>query len=107
MMITAEIVRAMRADVNGQNRQFFLALLPTERDLLSKGRDHPYWDQWERMVEHLCGQVGDCINLAEEMKDLPPDALDKGYDGTHFGPKTNAIISSILKDYLLLNMTQN
>ena len=40
------------------------------------------------------------MDLSEDLMRVPMDQLDRGYDGTHYGPKANKLIAESIKKYL-------
>lgn len=94
----AALFRAASAEVASSGRQLVLAVLPTERGLLRA--DEGFWRRWDRMTEAVCAGVR-CIDLGEELRRLPVQDIDRGHDGSHFGPRVNDEIARILAERLL------
>ena len=53
------------------------------------------------MVAAICERGMPCIDLLEPLLRTPPADWDLGYDGTHYGPKTNRIIATLVQEQLL------
>jgi len=96
MSVTHRIVLAMRLEISARGKRFILAFLPTERSLLSGQPRKRHWQRWEEMVTEFCEPDMICIDLAEGMRRASKDEIDKGYDGTHFGPRANRLIAKLI-----------
>lgn len=97
MRISATIFQVLAADARNGGRRFILAVLPTERALLRD--DERFWERWDRMIEAVCFGGSACLDLSAELRTLPKEAIDRGYDGTHYGPRVNREIARILGEH--------
>ena len=69
-------------------------LLP-DTALLNQVRSHPGAappSSWSERIAAFRRDGLEVIDLMPVMRAIPADSLDRGYDGTHYGPKTNKII---------------
>jgi hypothetical protein len=96
MLVTKRIVLTMRSEVTAMEKDFILAFLPTERSLLSGRPSDRYWQRWGEMVTDFCQPGMICIDLAQGMRQASRDEIDKGYDGTHFGPRASRLIAGLI-----------
>ncbi len=94
--ISAGIVRAMRADATAHGARFILVLLPSERDLGRLRRRPSYRTQWHAIAAAVARDGVECIDLADAMLAAPADRIDRGFDGTHHGPRMNALIAAVV-----------
>jgi len=93
--VTRAIVRKMRNEVEQQGGSFALVLLPDDVGFLRENRQ--LLSKWRGVAASVCGPDVACINLLEDMKLAPKAKLDKGYDGTHYGPAANRLIAELVE----------
>ena len=43
------------------------------------------------MINSTCGDKILCIDLSLAFLDAPPEQLDRGHDGSHYGPNANGL----------------
>jgi hypothetical protein len=96
MTVTKRIIRAMHSDVESHGERFVLVLLPVR----GRTATQPHWRAWEQMVANLCESGVWCIDLAEQLLEIPGENIDTGYDGTHFGPNASRVIAELIQDGL-------
>lgn len=99
MRISATIFQVLAADARNGGRRFVLAVLPTERALIRD--DERFWERWDRMIEAVCVDGSACLDLSAELREFPKEAIDRAYDGTHYGPRVNREIARILGEHLV------
>jgi len=100
--VSREIFKTMNRDVRQGGKRFFLILVPTTEDLENfRGPlREMHLSVWSDFVNSVCSDEIRCLDLGSEFKDLSPDVVDSGYDGTHFGPLMNLNIAKAVADYL-------
>ena len=54
------------------------------------------------MADDLCAGLDECFDIMPEMQKISLQDLDKGYDGSHYGPSTNKRIAEFIKTTLSL-----
>ena len=92
--VSARIARAMRDDAAARGTRFLLVLLPSERDLGQLRRSAAYRNDWQAIAAALAQDAVPCLDLAPTLLAAPADRIDRGFDGTHHGPRTNALIAA-------------
>jgi hypothetical protein len=92
----------MKNEVVNDGNDFILVFLPTRTDLKKLKRNYFYRRIWQSMVSSICEGDFICIDLSDELRKLPVEELDAGYDGTHYGPKTNRLIAEKIGQQLEL-----
>jgi hypothetical protein len=98
LRISAAILRAMHTDVVTAGKRFAVAVLPTEWAL--EDTDREFWETWDRMIDVICGDGIPCIDLSQALRRIPDEEIDRGYDGSHFGPVLSREIGRALGDGL-------
>ena len=99
VQVSKAIFEAMRNKVERHGRRFVLAILPGE---IWQFRDNPDLVQkWAKMIAAICDQGMPCIDLLGEFRAAPEAELDRGYDGSHYGPKTNRLIAKLVGQHLV------
>ncbi len=94
--VTKAIFRRMDDDVRRDGGKFILVFLPLESELKRLGSDTDYRTRWRAMVDSMCGPAMSCIDLADDLAKLPANQIDRGYDGTHYGPVANRRIGQFI-----------
>ena len=90
----------MNDQVARDGGKFILVILPIWQDLDKLAQNTTFRNKWYTLISSICGTGLDCIDLSGDMLDIPKNQLDNGYDGTHFGPKTNRHIARFIKTHL-------
>jgi len=84
----------MCAESAARGASFLLLLLPSERDLGHLRRRAAYGEQWRAIAAAFTRAGVPSIDLAAELLAAPAEDLDRGYDGTHHGPRANRLIAA-------------
>jgi hypothetical protein len=98
LLVSEKIFEVMNDEVKREGKDFILVILPWQSDLKLIEQDAVYRKHWRAMVSSSCQDM--CIDLSIDFQQSPPDILDKGYDGTHYGPKANRLIAESIWEYL-------
>jgi hypothetical protein len=101
LQISKKIFETMNDYVKQDGNEFILIVLPTRNDLYKLERSKSYGVDWKRMVSYICMDGLNCIDLSTDLMSMPESHLDGGYDGTHYGPKTNRYIAESIKRFLV------
>jgi len=91
--VTGRIAQAMRDAAAERGARFLLVLLPSERDLGKLRSSNAERNAWQGIVGRLSENGMPCLDLAPDLIAAPADRIDRGFDGTHHGPRTNALIA--------------
>ena len=97
MTISRKIFSTMQEAAEKDGRKFLLVVLPTHDDIAQYGKNALFRSQWERMLNSLKRDNTKCIDLMEDFLKVPAEELDHGCDGTHYGPRGNRIIATIME----------
>jgi len=97
-----KIFEVMNEEVKRDRHKFVLVILPTHRGLQLLQSDSTYHNNWYKMVSSTCALELICIDLSQDLQKLPAGQLDRGYDGTHYGPKANQLIAELIRKRLEL-----
>lgn len=100
--VSRAIFAAMNDEVKRDGNRFVLVFLPSHYDLWLLEHYASYRTHWAQMVSVGCRLDLICIDLLADMQSVPEDQLDSGYDGTHYGPKANALIAELIRHRLEL-----
>jgi hypothetical protein len=100
MRVSRKIFEAMNDEVKRDGKEFVLIILPMDNDLKKLQDKSWYRNAWHKMATAIC--VGDllCVDLAKDLQQIPVSLLDKGYDGSHYGPKANRLIAGLIRKHL-------
>ena len=99
--LSKKIFEAMSREVEQQGREFALLILPS-RSALKAYREQPdRAEQWEATVRFVCEAEYPCYDVMREFADLPAGSLDRGYDHSHFGPRTNRRIARFVQERIV------
>jgi hypothetical protein len=98
MLVTKGIVEAMKTEVENQGGEFSLVFLPIMSSIENYSLSDDFRKRWHEMVAFICAGQVDCIDLMAPFQRIPVETLDKGYDGTHYGPETNRLIAGFILD---------
>jgi hypothetical protein len=101
MQVTKRIFETMNAEVKKDGNIFALIFLPVRGDIDRLKRSSSFQDEWDRSISSICENDLFCIDLTKDLMGMPESDWDNGYDGTHFGPKTNRYIAESIKRYLI------
>jgi hypothetical protein len=102
--VSAAIIHTMRDEVVGRGARFLLVLLPSEIDVGRLRRRRGYHDQWIAIARAVASEGVACVDLANPML-AAPDQLDRGFDGTHHGPRANRLIAATVGGALATTQT--
>ncbi|NNE48355.1 MAG: hypothetical protein HKN37_17010 [Rhodothermales bacterium] len=91
--IASALFARMRRDVSDKSRSFVLVIMPGARDLAKYRTDETFRHRWTRMRDRVCPDSLSCLDLMDDMVNVPAGQIDVGYDGTHYGPKAGAAIA--------------
>jgi hypothetical protein len=100
MQVSRKIIEAMRDEVEARSKQFVLVILPEHSGLRKIHRSARSAENWQRMVSTFCEGRVQCIDVTPALLSAPPEELDRGHDGTHYGPKMNRIVAATVEDGL-------
>lgn len=96
VQVTQGIIREFNRDMARRGGSFVLVVLPIYADILSFQSDEDFKKAWIEMSARLCASASRCIDLMEPLAALPATGFDFGYDGSHYGPRANQLIASLL-----------
>ena len=96
LQVSSAIFRAMNEDAGRNGRRFVLVFLPMESDLPRLKTDRRYHEQWQAMVSAACSLGMVCVDLSDNLAALSDSDLDRGFDGTHYGTRTNRFIGETI-----------
>ena len=94
------IVSEMAREVQSKDAKFSLIILPTESDIIEYQTEDSYKKSWDEMTAFICSDGIICYDLMEDFSQISTEQLDTGNDGTHYGPKTNALIANYIIKHL-------
>jgi hypothetical protein len=100
MRVSQRIFGTMREEVEGRGKQFILVILPEHSGLRKIRASTGSAENWQRMVDTFCDERTRCIDVTPALLHVAPDALDRGHDGTHFGPQVNRVIAGTVAEAL-------
>lgn len=93
--LTRAVFAALRLEARENGRRFVLVLLPTRQDLNKLGRNRRHAETLSELGRLFCSE-NECMDLTEPLATLPLEQVDRGADGTHYGPVTNRRIAELL-----------
>lgn len=96
LQVSKAIFAAMQREAEADGAVFRLVILPSRH----KWRALPHVQAWQDMVSFICADGVVCIDLLDVLRHVPVDEIDYAYDGSHYGPGTNARIASAIADAL-------
>lgn len=102
MRLVKKIFAAMDHEVKTKTGQFSLIILPTYSDIGKYAELPEYKAAWDLMAADLCEGLVECFDFMLDLQNLSAKALDKGYDGSHYGPSTNKRIAEFIQSRLAL-----
>lgn len=100
MQVSRKIFATMRAEVAARGKRFVLVILPEHSGLGKMHRRAGHAENWRRMVATFCDGLVQCIDVTSSLLSLPPAELDRGHDGTHYGPKMNRVVAATIAEGL-------
>lgn len=96
MRVSRMIFAAMRDETGARGKRFVLVILPERSELRHIRRSAGSARNWRQMVAMLCADTP-CIDLEPTLSSAPPEELDRGYDRSHYGPRTNRVIAAAVQ----------
>ncbi|MDP2652618.1 MAG: hypothetical protein Q8Q08_01145 [Candidatus Omnitrophota bacterium] len=96
MRISREIFGAMGRDAEQRGKKFVLVLLPSKQDVDAYRSDRLVRRQYDALAASLKRQGIFCIDLMPDLSRVSPSQFDTGYDGGHYGPVVNKVISEMV-----------
>jgi hypothetical protein len=94
MQVTRAIFDAMAREVTAEGKRFCLVLLPTDHDVRRYETTTRYRDLWDTMAATMCPDGAGCMDLMPRLRNAPE--LDRGYDGSHYGPLASEFIAEVV-----------
>ena len=91
MKVARGILETLASEVIAVGKRFVLVLLPTDHDVRRYETTPAYREQWDAMVATVCPPATLCIDLMDGLRAAAE--LDRGYDGSHYGPLVSATIA--------------
>jgi hypothetical protein len=101
VQVTKKIVEAMDEEVREDGGEFSLIILPSIWDINFYSSDPDFKKKWNEMVFEICSARINCLDLMKDFQKIPVESFDTGYDGTHYGPKTNSLIADFIRQKAL------
>jgi hypothetical protein len=99
--VSRAIFRQMNADAQQDGGKFVLVVVPLESEIKRYRSNAVYRRRWTAMMASLCAKGIACIDLAPDLAAAPASQIDRGYDGTHYGPLTNRLIGQFVARQLI------
>jgi hypothetical protein len=90
------IFLAAKKQAQDDHAEFCLVLLPTTRDLDAIRRLSRYHPRWNEIAQSMRQAGLKVVDLLPDFLKLKEGDLDTGYDGSHYGPKADALIAQML-----------
>lgn len=100
--ITRRIFGELDRGTTDRGVRFVALVLPTANDLRRFREEADFPRQWEQLVEYVCADSRQCVDLAEPLRRLAPEEIDAGPDGRHYGPFVNRRIAEAVRAALQL-----
>ena len=94
--VSKKIFEQMRLEVTQDGKPFILIILPPDNDIPNLRNNEDYRMRWQNLVDAVCSGEPNCFDVTQELTAYSDDDLDKGYDGSHYGPKANRIIAELI-----------
>jgi len=98
--VTRRIFLTMNQEVRRTGAQFILIFLPDKGDVVRYRGDPRYKKKWESMVRFAGASGLLSVDLMPEFLTIPAKDFDAGYDGSHFGAKTNLWLARFIEKRL-------
>ena len=102
MRLVKKIFAAMDLEVKNKAAKFSLFVLPTYSDIKKYSGNREYKLAWDQMSASLCVGLNECFDLMSDLQSVSEQDLDKGYDGSHYGPSTNRRIAQFIRSRIAL-----
>ena len=96
MQVVTEVYRGARQQAAARGARIAWVILPAHLEVEEIRQSRTFRREWAGLVSHFCGQEPLCIDLSTDLVEVDAEALDFGFDGTHYGPRTNRLIASFL-----------
>ena len=96
MTVSRKIFETIDEEARRDGKKFVLVCLPSAGYVAKFVKEDPYRRQYNDMVSSISREGIMCIDLTKDLAKIPPKQIDKGYDGTHYGPEANKMISGFL-----------
>jgi hypothetical protein len=93
LRVSWKIVETMRDEARAGGKRFVLAIVPEHAALRKLRRSAASARNWRDLVAAMCAADTACIDVAPALLAAPPEQLDRGFDGSHFGPSGNRLIA--------------
>jgi hypothetical protein len=100
MQVSRKIFETMREEVEARGKRFVLVILPEHSGLGKIHRSARSAENWRGMVSTFCDGRVRCIDVTPALLNVLPEELDRGHDGTHYGPKMNRIVAGTVEEAL-------
>jgi hypothetical protein len=100
IQVSRKIFETMRDEVEARGKQFVLVILSEHSGLRKIRGSSRSAENWQRLVSTFCDGHMQCIDVTPALLSAPPEDLDRGHDGTHYGPKMNRIVAATVADGL-------
>jgi hypothetical protein len=98
--VSRKIFETMRDEVEARGKQFVLMILPEHSGLRKIHQYARSAENWRRMVSTFCAGRMQCIDVTPALLSAPAEDLDRGHDGTHYGPRMSRIVAAAVEDGL-------
>jgi len=96
LRVSKKIFEEMNKDVRQSGSEFVLLLLPDLNYVVKYKKSRWYRERWERIVTAVVGDNMKYIDLMQDLKNIPEGQLDTGYDGGHYGSRSNRLIAELI-----------
>ncbi|MDQ7824411.1 MAG: hypothetical protein RDV48_16535 [Candidatus Eremiobacteraeota bacterium] len=98
--VTGEIIKAMRREVKGDRKDFILFFLPIHDEIRRYKKEPAFRKRWDNAISALAGRDLQPVDLMKPLSELDESSIDTGYDGSHYGPVMNSIITGHVESAL-------
>jgi hypothetical protein len=96
MIVSLRICEKMNEEARDDGKKFVLVFLPSIFEIEAYKDKTSFRKEWEEMVSSIADNGIIYIDLMKELIKVERDQLDSGFDGSHYGPKANKLISELL-----------
>jgi hypothetical protein len=94
--VTRRIFAAATAAGTARGHRVVVAVLPVQRDVINLERSEDARERWRGILKRLRDAGVETLDLSPALLAAPPEDLDEGYDGSHYGPRANLRIAQAL-----------
>jgi hypothetical protein len=94
--LSRRILKTAHDEGAAAGHRVVVAVLPVQANLAQIGKSVEAREHWRRIVSGIRAQGIETIDLADALAAAPPEDLDAGYDGTHYGPRASAVIAGAI-----------